>query len=86
MIRAIAESAALFLLPFILFALYLLVRRRDPVVFDAWTHGTVATLSVAGLVLAIVGVLLFGLFEERPMGAYVPAHVEGGRLVPGQFR
>ena len=85
MIRVVAESVLLFLIPFLCFGAYLLARRRDPVAVDAWTGGTVATLSLGGLALAAMGILLFGLLEERPTGAYLPAHLESGRLVPGHF-
>jgi hypothetical protein len=30
-------------------------------------------------------VIVFGVFAPREQGAYVPAHVEKGRLVPGHF-
>ena len=30
--------------------------------------------------------VLTGLFSERHPDGYVPAHMENGRLVPGQFR
>lgn len=85
MIRAVAESLAFFLTPFIAFAIYLLVRRRNPATVDAWTGGAAATLSLVGLALAALAIFLFGVFEDRPRGAYVPAHVENGQLVPGRF-
>ena len=86
MIRAVAEGLAFFLTPFACFAIYLLLRRRNPASVDAWTGGTAGLLSIAGLALAAFAILMFGIFEDRPHGAYVPAHVEGGRLVPGQFQ
>ena len=86
MIRAVAEGLAFFLIPFVAFALYLAVRRRNPTSVDAWTGSTTATLSLAGLALAALAIFLFGVFEERPTGAYVPAHIENGTLVPGRFR
>ena len=85
MIRAIAESVALFLVPFVLFALYLLLRRRNPASIDAWTDGSGAALALTGLALAALAIFVFGLFEDRPRGAYVPAHIENGQLVPGRF-
>lgn len=85
MIRVIAESVALFLVPFVLFALYLLLRRRNPASIDAWTGGAGAALALIGLALAALAIFVFGLFEHRPLGAYVPAHIENGKLVPGRF-
>lgn len=86
MIRAVIETVIFFLVPFVVFSLYLVMRRRNPAAVDAWTGSTVATLSLAGLAIAALAILAFGIFEERPMGAYVPAHVENGRLVPGHFQ
>ena len=85
MIRAVAESVTLFLVPFVLFAIYLLIRRRNPASVDAWMGGTATGLALAGLALAALAIFVFGLFEDRPHGAYVPAHIENGRLVPGRF-
>lgn len=86
MIRAIAEGLALFLVPFAAFAIYLVLRRRNPASVDAWTGGTAATLALVGLALAALSIFVFGLFEARPRGTYFPAHVEDGRLVPGHFQ
>ena len=86
MIRVIVEAIALFLVPFAAFAVFLLLRRRNPASVDAWTAGTAANLALAGLALAALMIFVFGVFEERPKGAYVPAHVENGRVVPGRFK
>lgn len=86
MIRAIAEGLAFFLTPFACFTIYLLLRRRNPASVDAWAGGTAGLLSIAGLALAALAILLLGVFEDRPHGAYVPAHIEDGRLVPGRFQ
>jgi len=42
-------------------------------------------LTIAGLVVAIVGMIMLGL-STRNQGAYVPAHIEDGRLAPGRFQ
>lgn len=86
MIRVAVESVAIFLVPFLVFALYLAARRRNPSKVDSWTKGAVATLALIGLGLTALAILVFGLSEHRPTGAYVPAHMENGRLVPGRFQ
>ena len=83
--RAILEPALLFATPFVLYALFHLAQRRWPFVSELWTRGVVSTLTIAGLVIAIVGILMLGL-SERNQGAYVPAHIENGRLAPGHFQ
>lgn len=82
--RAIAESALLFLVPFIAYALFHLLQRRWPFVRELWHGRIVSLLTIAGLVIAIVGMLALGL-SRLNQGAYVPAHVEDGKLKPGRF-
>ena len=85
MMRAVFEEALLFLLPFALFALYLIVRRRNPLTRASW-GGQVPWLVLAGLGCVIAALVLTGLTAERQQGAFEPPHMENGRLVPGQFR
>jgi hypothetical protein len=84
--RAILQPALLFATPFVVYALFHLAQRRWPFVAELWSRGVVSTLTIVGLVTAIVGMLAFGLFSSRNLGAYVPAHIEDGRLAPGRFR
>ena len=85
MIRAIFGEALLFFLPFVVFALFLILRRRNPLRLAAWSRSTV-WLVIAGLACVIVAFIVTGLTSERQTGAFVPPHLEDGRLVPGQFR
>jgi hypothetical protein len=84
--RIIVQPLLLFLTPFVAYFVYLGLRRTYPLATDHWTQGTLSILGLAGLVLAVVGMILFGLFAERHVGGYVPAHIEDGRLVPGQMQ
>ena len=86
MARALFESLGLFLAPFALFALYLMLRRSKPFAQMHWPIGTVSLLAVAGLLFAIGGLLIAGIFADRATGNYVPAHIENGRAVPGRFQ
>ncbi len=36
--------------------------------------------------IAVAGMLTFGIFAVRHEGAYVPAHIENGKLVPGRLQ
>jgi hypothetical protein len=83
--RAAAESIGLFFAPFLLFAVYLLLRARYPLAVEHWTRSRVASLILAGLAAALVGVVALTLTAPRGQGVYVPAHVENGVLVPGRF-
>jgi hypothetical protein len=84
--RSISELALLYLIPFAAYFLYLVLRRVYILSFDHWTRRVLATLSLSGLALVLVGLLVTGLFAERHEGAYQPAHIENGRLVPGQIQ
>jgi hypothetical protein len=84
--RAIIEPALLFATPFALYALFHVAQRRWPFVAELWSRGTVSTLTIAGLVTAILGMVALGLLSSRNQGAYVPAHIENGRLAPGRFQ
>ncbi|MBV8847994.1 MAG: hypothetical protein JOZ16_00230 [Methylobacteriaceae bacterium] len=85
MFRVLLEPALLFALPFAVYVLYMSARQRYPFAVEAWSHSRLATLALAGLAVAVAGVILLGLFAPRERGAYVPAHVENGRLLPGHF-
>ena len=85
MLRAVLEPTALFLSPFVVFAIYLVLRARYPLAVEHWSRSRVSTLTLIGLVVAIVGMLGFGLFAPRGQGTYVPAHIENGVLIPGHI-
>ncbi len=84
MIRPVFTEVALFVLPFVLYALYLWATRAGMLDRQAWTKPVVAWLTIASLVLVIASFLLIAQFSGAPPGStYVPAHIEDGRLVPG---
>jgi hypothetical protein len=84
--RVLAEPVAFFLAPFVLYVFYLLALRRHPLQPTHWPSGAVVGLTIMGLVVAVGGMLFFGLTADREKGAYTPAHVENGKLVPGHFK
>ena len=85
MIRAIFGEALLFLLPFAVFALFLILRRLNPFLIAAWSESTV-WLVIAGLVCVVIGFVITGITAERQTGAFEPPRFEDGRVVPGPFR
>jgi Family of unknown function (DUF6111) len=85
MLRVVLEPLVFFLAPFAAYALWLRLRGRTAPDLDAWSHTRLASLTLAGLVAAILGILALGLLGETRPGAYKPAHVEGGKLVPGKI-
>ncbi len=85
MTRAIIQELLLFLLPFVAFAVYLILLRRNPLIWSHWSDQAI-WLTIAGLAIVIASLLTFGLMTERQTGAFVPTHMENGRVVPGQFK
>jgi Family of unknown function (DUF6111) len=83
--RNILESLALFLSPFAVYALYLLLRARYPLEVEHWTRGRVSLMTLLGLAAAVLGLIAVNAFAPRGRGVYIPAHVENGVLVPGRF-
>jgi Family of unknown function (DUF6111) len=84
--RAILEPALLFASPFAAYTIYLVLRRNYPFAMEHWTKSAVSTLTLVGLAIAITGMIAFGIFAPRHKGAYVPAHIENGKLVPGRLQ
>ena len=85
MIRPIATELALFLAPFVVYALFLLVRRQG--VFDraSWPPKTLLILAiVAGFLMLSSFFVLAHLTGTPPGSDYQPAHMEDCRFVPGR--
>lgn len=85
MIRAVLDEGFIFLAPFVVFALVLLLRRQQILHAPSWTPNVV-WLSLAGLVLVLGSFLYAGFLEPRPTTGFEPTHMENGRVVPGRFR
>ena len=83
--RALFDPLALFLRPFAVYALYLILRARYPLEVEHWTRGRVSIMTLIGLAAAVVGLVAINAFAPRGRGVYGPAHVENGVLVPGRI-
>jgi hypothetical protein len=86
MSRAILDPLALFLTPFLIYVVYLVLRARYPLEVEHWTTVRVSMLTLAGLAAAVLGLVALSFFAPRGQGVYVPAQVENGVLVPGHFK
>ncbi|MFL5045445.1 MAG: DUF6111 family protein [Xanthobacteraceae bacterium] len=84
MIRPVLTELALFLMPFVLYAIFLLATRADVLHPDSWSWATIASLTIAALVLVVGSFVVIAQFSGAPPGStYVPAHIEDGKFVPG---
>ena len=85
MIRPILTEIGIFLIPFAVYAVFLLATRSGLFVQASWPLHMVAKLVVGSLLLVIVSFFLLAEFSGAPPDSvYVPAHMEHGRLVPGE--
>lgn len=85
MIRITFETVLLFLVPFVLFSLWLKLGQRSAFDPAHWSRAFLM-LVIAGLVAVGLFFVASGMFAERHFGAYVPAHVDHGEFVPGGFK
>jgi len=85
MIRSLATEIALFVAPFVLYAVFLLATRADVLDAKSWPRRRLATLAIIGCALVIVSFIYLAHYSGAPPGStYVPAHIEDGKFVPGQ--
>jgi len=84
MIRPALTEIGIFLIPFGVYALFLLATRSAILAPSSWPVQMVARLVVGSLLLVIISLVLLAQFSGgSPNSTYVPAHVENGKLVPG---
>jgi hypothetical protein len=86
-IRLFSIEVALFLAPFVLYALFLWATREGFLHPDQWRPRVLAALSVAAIALTATGFVLIAEYTGEPAhSTYVPAHLENGQVVPGTMK
>ena len=87
MIRLAAIEIALFLLPFVLFALLLMAQRRALSLGLYREEAPMIGLAIGGLVLVIASLIGLAAFHQGTgTGTYTPDRFENGRIVPGRIQ
>ena len=87
MIRPIFTELALFLAPFVLYAVFLVATRSGVFTPQSWPLSRILSLAILAMLLVVGSFVYFAQFGGAPVGStYVPAHTENGKFVPGQFR
>ena len=85
MIRPVFTELALFLAPFVVYAIYLVATKTALLTLESWPPKTLATLAIMALVLMIGSFVYLSHFSgASPGSTYEPAHVEDGKFVPGR--
>jgi hypothetical protein len=84
MIRPVFTEIALFLVPFLVYGIFLWATRTGVLEPTAWSPARLAWLLIAALSLMAGSFIMLAEFGGAPPGStYVPAHVDDGRLRPG---
>ena len=87
MIRPVLTELALFLTPFVVYAIFLWVTRAGLMDPKSWTLSRIAWLLIAALVLMLGSFIVLAQWGGAPPGStYVPAHTENGKFVPGETK
>ena len=88
MIRPVATEIALFVTPFVLYALFLFATRAGVLDPASWALPKLAWLTIAALVLMIGSFLVLSQWSGVPPGqTYIPAHIDkDGKFVPAETR
>jgi Family of unknown function (DUF6111) len=84
MIRPAFTEIGIFLIPFAVYALFLIASRSGLLVQSSWPVHIIGRLALGSLLLVIVSFILLAHFSgAAPNSTYVPAHIENGKFVPG---
>jgi hypothetical protein len=84
MIRPAFTEIGIFLIPFAVYAMFLVATRSGLLVQSSWPVHIIAKLVLGSLLLVVVSFILLAHFSGgAPNSTYVPAHIENGKLVPG---
>jgi hypothetical protein len=84
MIRPAFTEIGIFLIPFAVYALFLVATRSGLLVQSSWPVHVIAKLVLGSLLLVVVSFILLAHFSGgAPNSTYIPAHIENGKFVPG---
>ena len=84
MIRPAFTEIGIFLIPFAVYALFLVATRSGLMAQSSWPLHVIARLALGALLLVVVSFVLLAHFSgASPNSTYIPAHIEDGKFVPG---
>ena len=84
MIRPAFTEIGIFLIPFAVYALFLIATRSGLLMHSSWPVHVIAKLVLGSLLLVVLSFILLAHFSGAPPNStYIPAHIENGKFVPG---
>ena len=84
MIRPVLTEIGIFLIPFAVYAVFLIATRSGLLAQTSWPLHILAKLVIGALLLVVVSFLFLAHFSGAPPNStYIPAHIENGKFVPG---
>ena len=84
MIRPALTEIGIFLIPFAVYAVFLMATRSGLLVQSSWPAHVLVRLGIGALLLVVISLVLLAHFSGAPPNStYVPAHIENGKFVPG---
>ena len=84
MIRPAFTEIGIFLIPFAVYALFLVATRTGLLAQSSWPLHVIAKLVLGALLLVVVSFVLLAHFSgAAPNSTYIPAHIDNGKFVPG---
>jgi hypothetical protein len=87
MMRPALTEIGIFLIPFAVYALFLVATRSGLMTISSWPATVMARLLFGSLLLVVLSLILLAQFSGAPPhSTYIPAHIENGKLVPGVER
>jgi hypothetical protein len=87
MIRPALTEIGIFLIPFAVYAMFLVATRSGLLAQTSWPLHVIAKLLIGALLLVVASFVMLAHFTGAPPDStYIPAHIENGKLVPGVER
>ena len=84
MIRPALTEIGIFLIPFAVYAVFLIATRSGLLAQGSWPLHVIAKLAIGALLLVVFSFVMLAHFSGAPPNStYVPAHIENGKFVPG---
>ena len=85
MIRPALTEVGIFLIPFAVYALFLIATRSGLTLQSSWPVHILLRLVIGSLLLVVVSFILLAHYSGAPPNSiYIPAHIENGQFVPGR--